>query len=90
MKTLENKIADFLLEGDYKEWDLTQEYEFGACETFKVKDPSTGEIEDLEAVKVDGNQLLFIVGATVWHPAEDTIKRLADYIYGLTGYSIEK
>ena len=89
MKTLENKIAAFLLEEDYKEWDLTLEYETGA-EPFITTLPGTSDDAILEAVLTDGKQLTFVAGPLAFHPSEEQVKLLNDYLYGLTGYTIFK
>lgn len=89
MKTLENKIAAFLLEEDYKEWDLTLEYENGA-EPFTTTIPGTTDEATLEAVLTDGEQLTFVAGPVAFHPNEAQVKLLNDYLYGLTGYPIFK
>lgn len=89
MKTLENKIAAFLLEEDYKEWDLTLEYEAGA-EPFMTTIPGTTDEAELEAALTDGEQLTFVAGPVAFRPNEAQVKLLNDYLYGLTGYPIFK
>lgn len=90
MKTLENKIAAFLLEEDYKEWDLTLEYEAGASEKFITTLPGTADEAAIEAVLTDGEQLTFVAGPVAFHPNDAQVKLLNDYLYGLTGYTIFK
>ena len=89
MTTLENKIAAFLLEEDYKEWDLTLEYDGGA-EPFMTTTPGTKDEVCIEAVLTDGKRLTFVAGPFAFRPNEAQVKLMNDYLYGLTGYTIFK
>ena len=89
MKTLENKIAAFLLEEDYMEWNLALEYDGGA-EPFMTTIPGTTDEAVLDMVLSDGEHLTFVAGAVEFSPSEDQVKLLNDYLYGLTGYTIFK
>jgi len=89
MKTLENRIAAFLLEEDYMEWNLAHEYDCGA-EPLMTTIPGTTVEAVLDKVLSDGEHLTFVAGPIEFSPNEDQVTLLNNYLYGLTGYTIFK